>query len=267
MTTRAQVWAHIKGNVLALPDDHPVFLALDEAGVQTFSDLASLQDEAIFDLQYTEPTNSTRITLPVGHKSLLRALIAVYHFMCHTQTTNAIDWITVDTNDFDTFRVSGYEPNAPLRPYSSINLNSTGRITPAGAPRSSMGGNNVTSNTPSKASNFKKGVKRDKSHYKDFKHERYWDVWNRGFRATAKTHDLANILDNRYIPISQEDCDLFDEQQIFMYAVLEEHLLTDMGKTLVRKYEHSSNAQSIYAELAAHMKNSAAGTIAASTLL
>ena len=71
MTTRAQVWAHIKGNVLALPDDHPVFLALDEAGVQTFSDLASLQDEAIFDLQYTEPTNSARIPLPVGHKSFL----------------------------------------------------------------------------------------------------------------------------------------------------------------------------------------------------
>ena len=71
MTTRAQVWAHIKGNVLALPDDHPVFLALDEAGVQTFSDFASLQDEAIFDLQYRDPTNSAHVQLPIGYKSLL----------------------------------------------------------------------------------------------------------------------------------------------------------------------------------------------------
>ena len=47
MTTQAQVWVHIKGNILELRDDHPIFKALTEAGVQTFSDLAFLQDEAI----------------------------------------------------------------------------------------------------------------------------------------------------------------------------------------------------------------------------
>ena len=52
-----------------------------------------------------------------------------------------------------------------------------------------------------------------------------------------------------------------------MYSVFEEHLKTDMGMTLVRKYENTNDAQSIYVELSEHMKNSAAGTITASALL
>jgi hypothetical protein len=96
-------------------------------------------------------------------------------------------------------------------------------------------GPNVNSQVTPKFTSFMHGVKRDKSHYKAFKLERYWDDWNRGFRATAKTHDMMEVLDSTYVLTNRDDIALFEAKQTFMYSVFEEHLQTDMGKTLVRK--------------------------------
>ena len=53
----------------------------------------------------------------------------------------------------------------------------------------------------------------------------------------AKSHNVSEILDPRFIPgPSQEDQDLFEPKQPFMYKVFKETLLTDMGWTKVRKY-------------------------------
>ena len=127
----------------------------------------------------------------------------------------------------------------------------------------------VSSNTTtiSKADLFKKGVKCDKSHYKPFKNKCYWDNWLCGFKATARTHDLANILNSSFIPSNVEEQELFDKQQKFMYSILKEHLLTDMGKTLVSQYENTFDAQKIFADLEYHMKNCTLSTIATSKLL
>jgi hypothetical protein len=113
-----------------------------------------------------------------------------------------------------------------------------------------------------------RGVKRDKSHYKAFKRERYWDDWNRGFRATAKMYNMMELLNPTYVPATNTDgIALFEANQTFMYSVFEEHLQTDMGKTLVRTHKLMSDAQKIYGGLCSHMKNSASGTLAAANLL
>jgi hypothetical protein len=124
----------------------------------------------------------------------------------------------------------------------------------------------VNSQVTPKFTSFMRGVKRDKSHYKAFKLERYWDDWNRGFRATAKTHDMMEVLDSTYVPTNTDDIALLKAKQTFKYSVFEEHLQTGMGKTLVHTHELMSDAQKIYSELCSHMKNSASGTLAASNL-
>ena len=43
-----------------------------------------------------------------------------------------------------------------------------------------------------------------------------------------------------------------------MFSVLDKHLLTDMGKTIVRKY-HLTDAQSVWKEFQEHMKSSSKG--------
>ena len=44
-----------------------------------------------------------------------------------------------------------------------------------------------------------------------------------------------------------------------MFSVLDKHLLTAMGKTIVRKYVHTTDAQSVWKDFQEHMKSSSKG--------
>ena len=44
-----------------------------------------------------------------------------------------------------------------------------------------------------------------------------------------------------------------------MFSVLDKHLLSDMGKTIVRKYVHTTDAQSVWKDFQEHMKFSSKG--------
>jgi hypothetical protein len=166
-------------------------------------------------------------------------------------------------DDFDHFRITAYEPDQPIAKFQRISIHGGNPATVLpGAP-----GPNVNSQVTPKFTSFMRGVKRDKSHYKAFKLEWYWDDWNRRFRATAKTHDMMEVLDPTYVLTNTDDIALLEAKQTFMYSVFEEHLQTDIGKTLVRTHKLTSDAQKIYMELCSHMKNLASGTLAAANLL
>ena len=53
------------------------------------------------------------------------------------------------------------------------------------------------------------------------------------------------MLDPDYTPSNAEK-DLFEAKQIFMFSVFDKHLLTDIRKTIVRKYVHTTDAQSVW---------------------
>jgi hypothetical protein len=65
----------------------------------------------------------------------------------------------------------------------------------------------------------------------------------------------GHCLNETYVPKTDAEKALFKEMQIFMYAVLEDHLKTNKGKSLVSHYELSRDAQSIYGELTEHALN------------
>ena len=44
-----------------------------------------------------------------------------------------------------------------------------------------------------------------------------------------------------------------------MFSVFDKHLVTDMGKTIVRKYVHTTDAQSVWNDFSYHMKSSSKG--------
>jgi hypothetical protein len=102
---------------------------------------------------------------------------------------------------------------------------------------------------------FRHGTKRDKTHYEDLKDDKFINTWNRGFIATACMHQTDLVLDEKYVPKTDAEKALFKEMQTFMYAVLEDHLKTDKGKSLVSHYELSRDSQSIYRELKKHAFN------------
>ena len=105
---------------------------------------------------------------------------------------------------------------------------------------------------------FRKGIKREETAYPTLKDERYFDSFSRSLYITAKSYECENVLDPEYTPSNSEK-KVFEAKQIFMFSVLDKHLLTDMGKTIVRKYVHTTDAQSVWKDFQEHMKSSSKG--------
>ena len=107
---------------------------------------------------------------------------------------------------------------------------------------------------------FKKSIKREASPYSVLKDERYFDKFHRDLFITAKSHDVSEILDPAYTPgPSPEEQELFEAKQVFMYKVFNEALLTDMGRTKVRKYLKTTDAQAVWKEYSEYMITSSKG--------
>ena len=56
-----------------------------------------------------------------------------------------------------------------------------------------------------------------------------------------------------------EMIELFENKQVFMFSVFNTWLLTDMGKTIVRKHVHNTDTQAVWKDLQEHMKSSLKG--------
>ena len=110
-------------------------------------------------------------------------------------------------------------------------------------------------NKNQKLINFKKGIKREETAYPTLKDESYFDGFSRSLYITVKSHECEQVLDPDYTPSNAEK-DLFEAKQIFMFSVFDKHLLTDMGKTIVRKYVHTTDTQSVWKDFQDHMKSS-----------
>ena len=107
---------------------------------------------------------------------------------------------------------------------------------------------------------FKKGVKREASSYSTLKDERYFDKFQRDLFITAKSHDVSEILDPAFTPgPSPEEKELFEPKQFFMYKVFNETLWTDMGRTKVRKYLKTTDAQAVWKENSEYMTTASKG--------
>ena len=75
---------------------------------------------------------------------------------------------------------------------------------------------------------------------------------------SAKSNECDKVLDPEYTPSNSEK-KLFQAKQVLMFSVLDEQLLTDMGKTIVRKYVHTTDAQSLWKDFQDYMKSSSKG--------
>ena len=72
--------------------------------------------------------------------------------------------------------------------------------------------------------------------------------------VTARAHDCEEILQPTFRPRGDADSlELFRLKNDFMYSVFNKCLLSDMGKTIVRKHLDNMNAQRVWEEFATHM--------------
>ena len=107
---------------------------------------------------------------------------------------------------------------------------------------------------------FKKGIKREITEYPIIKDDTYFNGFHRTVLITAKSHDCQDILDPKFRPHHKsESIELFNHKQIFMYKVFNRSLQSDMGKTIVRKYAQTLDAQQVWKEYTHHMLTSSKG--------
>ncbi len=107
----------------------------------------------------------------------------------------------------------------------------------------------ITAHGRDKASEFKKGIKRDSKDFPLLKDDKSLDAFWIAFDSESAAQDVTEISDGRYKAETVEDKQLFQLKQTFMYSVLQKTLLTDQGKACVHQYEASSDAQAIIRDM------------------
>ena len=82
-------------------------------------------------------------------------------------------------------------------------------------------------------------------------------ILKRNLLVTATAHDSEELLDGNHKSDKNTDSkELFKQKKYFMYSVFNKVLQSDMGKTIVRKYAPSLDAQSsVWRDFESHMSN------------
>jgi Reverse transcriptase (RNA-dependent DNA polymerase) len=240
-------------DICGFPDDSIMTEYIREQGWRELSDVVMITLDEVADFKLVTDDGSYKAKPLNHHLRKFKGFLLMYNRMSRDLSTplGKDDVLNISKEQFDVYcRSQDYHMDLQ-----------TGLATPTKANVPTTASNELT------ASEFRRGVKRDKSHYTDLKDDKYFNSWNRGFVATAFMHHTHHVLDEKYVPKTSNEILLFSEMQTFMYAVFEEHLKTDTGKSLVSQYETTRDAQSIYRELKKHAKSSTAAQLSGDTLL
>ena len=90
--------------------------------------------------------------------------------------------------------------------------------------------------------------------YSTLRDEHHFEYFRRDHFIIAKSHNVSEILDLiSHSRPSQEEKELFEAKQTFMYKVFKETLLTDMGRNKVRMHHRTTDAQDVWKEYSEYM--------------
>jgi hypothetical protein len=238
-------------NLCGFPDDSTMVEYIKQQGWTELTDVVTIQLDEVADFRTNNDDGSYKAKPMAHHIRKFKGFLLFYNRKCQELSSilDEEDVLEISKARFNEYLGSpSYHSDlqAGLAPSTSISSAVEDEFT---------------------AQEFRRGVKRDKNHYNDLKDDKHFNSWNRGFVATAFMHHTHYVLDENYVPRTPNEINVFWEIQTFMYAVFEEHLKTDKGKSLVSQYEDRRDAQSIYRELKKHAKSSTAAQISGDTLL
>ena len=148
-----------------------------------------MSEEDIDDLEYMK--DGTPTIVPRFQRGRIKAFFGYISYRKHQKNPIGVDWTSVTLDELNQYRVSDY---------FIFHLNKT---LPPG-----LHSYLATSVNPYLLA-FKRGINRDPSQFTLFKHEKYWDTWNRETNATAHAQNIEQVLDHTYVPLGPDQHDLF----------------------------------------------------------
>ena len=237
---------HVLDNVMMLGKIDSIRLCLDYDEITTLQDLLSLSKDDIETLTFKKDDGMVTPISKHG-KGKLMTFKRLVNFWFSNGRDILIYWPKMTNSHFTSFQVSSLNDEDPFPPLvqvevAGIKINKHYNCKPTSYNIKSI----------DLVREFKKGIKRDQNLFPILNRESAWDNYHQALLVQTKAQDLEDIIISTYIPQDDEGQLLFDEKQKFMTAVFQKTLQTDKGKSIVRKYAKTSNAQKIYAELEEH---------------
>lgn len=246
---------HVMEHVLGHDRDSPLTRALLDIRCFDIYTLLNLSMEDIAELTYDTETEK-EIPVAKGDKNLLRQFLEFVAYRHNSGNPIGDEWVQVTMEDFDAFRS---QPSRIDAQFSKMTVTSSPTVETGTRPQQAT--------TFKPVDFFRRGIKRDASLFPTLKDERFNDSWHRSFVTQARAQDVSEILDDTYVPSTEDDRELFVEKQKYMYAVLSDRVLTDRGQAIVRQYEATFDAQAVYAALKRHHLHSTKAQLDSSTIL
>ena len=152
---------YVLRTIVGVEDGNPLYDALKRYGASSMGDLLAMGNEDIGSLSFVE--DGKAVDLPRAHANLIRILQAYNLYLIKEHGVRKVNWQEgghATPEDFCDYRVSDYNPNG-----TSSSGNTRAPVAP-----SSTG--SYRNESRSLASEFRKGIKRDKAHYKVLSNEK-----------------------------------------------------------------------------------------------
>ena len=274
---KKKAFTHVVTNVLSL--EKPVIDGITRFIGDNILDFINMNSTRLYAIKAVESDGSVT---DLSGPTMQMLTIFVYYAHFHTKHPNGTkigpdDWTKVTEDDLDEFRVGTdfdyYQGLSLDELYKSATRSATIASASPSTAATLLGATTTAPTSSTRAADpvmdFKKGIKRDPDAFCKLKDDKNWDAFLRSTKATARAQGVQQVLDPTYVPnpTDASAVALFDLQQAYMYSVAETTLLTDTGKKLVRNYESTYNAQSVYKDLIAHYEKSTKANLNASNLL
>ena len=171
-------------------------------------------------------TTKQQLDVPRGHKAHIKIFQGYVAYRQDIKQPLQHDYTSITEDDINEYKVSQH--------YKCY--------IPGGTPP------NLKHNYPPPVANpditsFKKGIKRDPSQFKTLKRESDWDDWYAHIKVTAMAQGVEEVLNPTYLPVGNDDRELFNEKQKYLFQVLHSTVLTDKGKEIIKAYLPTLDAQ------------------------
>ena len=209
--------SHVLFQVLELPQEHPIHSAFHENEIESSDDLLTLNPMAelrgvTFSFPDPEdPVIRKQSTIPFMQLKKIEMLKKWYFTL---ENRNLAAWFSLDAGTFTKFCTESQVPD-----YVGTPGNNT--TTPQKSGVGSQLFNNVlspisqaTDSTPGSrktpAAEFTSQIKISAKDYQPLTGDGNWRIWNRKFISKIRMQNLMNVLDKEYVPVSEEDIELYE---------------------------------------------------------
>ena len=187
----------------------PIGMAFDTAGIRGYNDLVMLQPDDIRGM-----SNGAVGTIPIVQAHKITAVVAFHHHMSRI-LKHVFDPQTLGHLEFNDFLTAIYNPTKLIVPWTSL----------------------IKDDNPL-LEQWRKNIKPSLADYKEFREEKYYQIWRQKTVNTIEAHGLQHLIDPNHVPL---DKDYDAAQRNWLFKAFESTFLAGYARSLIKKYQDTKD--------------------------